>query len=127
MPKNKFICDCHPIDEGLVIKAKASMPEKDRLRSVADFFNIIGDETRCKLLFALKETPMCVCDLANVLSMTKSSISHQLSKLKNAGILKYEKTGKQVFYSLDDRHVFDIFDITLKHISHKLKEKNNEK
>ena len=65
---------------------------------------------------------MCVCDLANVLSMTKSSISHQLNKLKIAGVVKCEKVGKQVFYSLDDNHVFEIFDISLKHIDHKSKE-----
>ena len=70
---------------------------------------------------------MCVCDLANVLSMTKSSISHQLNKMKAAGVVRCERNGKQVFYSLDDNHVFEIFDISLKHISHKAKEKTNEK
>ena len=70
---------------------------------------------------------MCVCDLANVLSMTKSSISHQLSKLKAAGVVKCEKVGKQVFYSLDDAHVFEIFDIALQHIRHKAKEAPFEK
>lgn len=124
MPKNEFICDCHPIDEELVAKTKSTMPEKETFHSIAKFFSIIGDCTRCKILFALKEAPMCVCDLANVLSMTKSSISHQLSKLKSAGVVKCEKTGKQVFYSLDDDHVFEIFDISLQHISHKAKEAN---
>ena len=123
MPKNEFICDCHPIDEELVIKTKEAMPNNETLKILADFFSIIGDNTRCKILFALKENEMCVCDLANVLSMTKSSISHQLNKMKTAGIVKCEKIGKQVFYSLDDNHVFDIFDISLKHINHKYKEK----
>ena len=127
MPKNEFICDCHPIDEELVIKTKTAMPENEIFQNIAAFFHIIGDSTRCKILFALKQTPMCVCDLANVLSMTKSSISHQLNKLKTAGVVKCEKVGKQVFYSLDDDHVFEIFDISLKHIHHKAKERNCEK
>ncbi len=127
MPKNEFICDCHPIDEELVLKTKNAMPNNEALKTLAAFFNIIGDNTRCKILFALKENPMCVCDLANVLSMTKSSISHQLNKMKTAGVVKCEKIGKQVFYSLDDNHVFDVFDISLKHINHKCKEKTNEK
>ena len=122
MPKNEFICDCHPIDEELVAKTKNTMPKDKTFKTVAAFFSVISDETRCKILFALKENPMCVCDLANVLSMTKSSISHQLKKLKATGFVKCEKCGKQVFYSLDDKHIFDIFDISLCHISHKQEE-----
>ena len=122
MPKNEYICDCHPIDEELVKKVKCEMPESEILKNIAEFFSIIGDSTRCKILFALKENPLCVCDLANVLSMSKSSVSHQLNKMKTAGIVKCDKRGKQVFYSLDDGHVFEIFDISLKHIHHKSKE-----
>lgn len=124
MPKNEFICDCHPIDEELVAKTKESMPQNETIEHIADFFRIIGDGTRCKILFALKGSPMCVCDLANVLSMTKSSVSHQLNKMKAVGVVKSEKIGKQVFYSLDDSHVFEIFDISLEHICHKAKEEN---
>lgn len=127
MPKNEFICDCHPIDEELVLKTKNALPNNEKFNKLADFFSIIGNTTRCKILFALKENSMCVCDLANVLSMSKSSISHQLNKMKSVGIVKFEKCGKQVFYSLDDEHVFEIFDISLKHINHKLAEKNYEK
>ena len=64
------------------------MPDSNILNNLANFFRIMGDDTRCKLLFALLQNEMCVCDLANVLSMTKSSISHQLSKMKDAGIVK---------------------------------------
>ena len=119
MPKNEFICDCHPIDAQLVENAKKAMPQEEMIRGVAHFFSVIGDMTRCKILLALKESPMCVCDLANVLSMTKSSISHQLNKLKTAGFVKCERVGKQVFYSLDDEHVWDIFDISLAHLQHR--------
>ncbi|MBQ7817928.1 MAG: winged helix-turn-helix transcriptional regulator [Oscillospiraceae bacterium] len=127
MPKNEFICDCHPIDVELVAKTKSVMLKDETIKSIAYFFSVVGDGTRCKILFALKENPMCVCDLANVLSMTKSSISHQLNKLKTAGFVKCEKMGKQVFYSLDDDHVCEIFDVSLKHLEHKAKETNNEK
>ncbi len=119
MAKNEFICDCHPIDSELVEKTKSAMPNDQSFTSLADFYKIIGDKTRCKILFALKQNPMCVCDLANVLSMTKSSISHQLNKMKTAGVVKCEKQGKQVFYSLDDHHVFEIFDLSITHISHR--------
>lgn len=122
MPKNEYICDCHPIDGELVLKTKNAMPENETLKSLSDFFGIMGDLTRCKIIFALKESPMCVCDLANVLSMTKSSVSHQLKKMRTAGAVKCEKLGKQVFYSLDDHHVFEIFSTSLKHIDHKSKE-----
>ena len=127
MLKNEFICDCYPIDKELVIRTKKAMPDNDTLKNLANFFDIIGNETRCKILFALKENPLCVCDLANVLSMTKSSISHQLSKMKTAGVVKCERDGKQVFYSLDDNHILAVFDISMTHIKHKAKEKNHEK
>ena len=127
MAKNEFVCDCHPINEKLVEKTKEAIPDDITVKALADFFSIIGDHTRCKILFALKETPLCVCDLANVLSMTKSSISHQLNKMKVAGIVKCERSGKQVFYSLDDNHVLEIFEISIMHTAHKTKEKTNEK
>ena len=127
MAKNEFICDCHPIDQERVNAVKAAMPEDAAVKSLADFFSIIGDATRCKILFALRESPLCVCDLANVLSMTKSSISHQLSKMKAAGVVKCERSGKQVYYSLDDSHVLDIFDISIMHTKHKSKGERHEK
>lgn len=127
MSKNEFVCDCHPIDAQIVEKTKTVMPNERVVKTLADFFSIVGDPTRCKILFALKAQPLCVCDLANVLSMTKSSISHQLHKMKDAGVVKCERSGKQVFYSLDDRHILEIFDTALLHIQHKAEERSNEK
>ena len=127
MSKNEFVCDCHPIDKELVEKTKKAMPDDKTVKSFVDFFSIIGDSTRCKILFALKETPLCVCDLANILSMTKSSISHQLNKMKTAGVVKCERNGKQVYYSLDDKHITDVFDIIIMHAKHKANEKAYEK
>ena len=122
MPKNTYTCDCHPIDAALVAHTQQAMPPAETVAEIADFFHIIGDSTRCRILFALKEHPLCVCDLANVLSMSKSAVSHQLGKLRAAGAVKCDRQGKQIFYSLDDQHIFAIFDVSLQHIRHKTEE-----
>ncbi len=119
MSKNEFVCDCNMIHEEMVQDTLSKMPEPKLLCNLAKLFKIMGDDTRCKMLFALLQNEMCVCDLANVLSMTKSSISHQLSKMRDAGIVKYRKEGKTVYYSLDDNHISEIFEVGIKHISHK--------
>ncbi len=119
MPKNEYICDCNVVHADVVERAQISMPSKDKLNRVAQFHKIIGDGTRCKILFALMDVEMCVCDLANVLSMSKSSISHQLAKLRENGVVKCRKEGKEVYYSLDDDHVSSLLTLTLTHIEHK--------
>lgn len=120
MPKNEFMCDCNMVHEEIVSDTVSKMPSMYMMNCVADFFKIMGDSTRCRLLFALLQNEMCVCDLANVLSMTKSSISHQLSKLKEAGIIKSSRNGKTIYYSLDDSHVSEIFEVGLQHVKHKI-------
>ncbi len=119
MSKNEFVCDCNMIHKEMVNDTLSKMPESTVLNSLADFFKIMGDTTRCKLLFALLQNEMCVCDLANVLTMTKSSISHQLSKMKDVGLVKCRKEGKTVYYSLDDSHISEIFEVGIEHINHK--------
>lgn len=119
MPKNEFICDCNMVHREMVQDTLSQMPENNIMNTLAEFFKIMGDQTRCKLLFALMQNEMCVCDLANVLSMTKSSISHQLSKMKEVGLVKCRKSGKTVYYSLDDSHIKEIFEVGLNHINHK--------
>ncbi len=119
MSKNEFVCDCNIIHEDKVKDTMEKMPETIVLNKIAEFFKIMGDTTRCKLISALLQNEMCVCDLANVLSMSKSSISHQLSKMKDAGIVKSRKDGKTVYYSLDDNHISEIFEVGIKHINHK--------
>lgn len=122
MSRNEYNCDCNMLHKELVEATLAAMPKEDVLCALSEFHKIIGDLTRCKLIFALLEQEMCVCDLANILSMTKSSISHQLSKMKECGVVKCRKEGKSVYYSLDDHHVAEIFSLSLRHISHKIKE-----
>lgn len=120
MSKNEFLCDCNMVHKDMVEDTLSKMPENKTLQNLADFFKIMGDSTRCKLLFALLQNEMCVCDLANVISMTKSSISHQLSKMKEAGMVKSRRSGKTVYYSLDDDHIAEIFKVGLEHIKHKI-------
>ncbi len=122
MSRNEYNCDCNVLHKELVEETLAAMPKENVLSALSEFHKIIGDLTRCKLIFALLEREMCVCDLANILSMTKSSISHQLSKMKECGVVKCRKEAKSVYYSLDDHHVAEIFSLSLRHISHKVKE-----
>ena len=104
MARNEFICDCSVIHQDIVDKTIKNMPDADIFNKLADFFKILGDTTRSKILFALDQNEMCVCDIANVLGMSKSSISHQLGTLRRSGIVKCRKSGKEVFYMLDDNN-----------------------
>ena len=119
MARNEFACDCNIIHEEAVKDVIKKMPDEDTFNRLADFFKLIGDTTRCRILFALDKREMCVCDLANVLNMTKSSISHQLAVLRRSGVVKCRKNGKEVYYTLDDDHIVRLFEIGLEHINHK--------
>ena len=90
------------------------------------FLKFFGDTTRTKILFALDQNEMCVCDIANVLGMSKSSISHQLGALRKSGIVRCRKSGKEVYYMLDDDHVKQLFEVGVEHIEHKNRQKENE-
>ncbi len=109
-------CSCSIIHEDAVSKVRNSMPEEETLYDLAELFKVFGDTTRIKILCALFESEMCVCDIAALLSMNQSAISHQLRVLKQASLVKYRKEGKVVYYSLDDEHVKLIFDQGLVHI-----------
>ena len=119
MSKNVEIykCDCNVIHEEVVLKVKKGMPAEEGLYDLAELFKIFGDNTRIKILSGLFESEMCVCDIAFLLNMTKSAISHQLRILKQARLVKNRKDGKIVFYSLADEHIKQIFDQGLIHIN----------
>lgn len=119
MSKNEFVCDCNVIHKDIVDSVNNNMLSDDLFYKIADFFKILGDTTRMKILYALDKNEMCVCDIANVLGMSKSSISHQLGTLRRSGIVKCRKSGKEVFYMLDDNHVKEVFEIGTEHIEHK--------
>jgi ArsR family transcriptional regulator len=114
--KNAIFCDCDVIHGDIVDAVREKMPEEGELYDLADFFKVLGDSTRAKIMWALDESEMCVCDLAVLLNMTKSAISHQLRSLKQTNLVKYRKEGKVVYYSLADSHVKDIFEKGLEHI-----------
>lgn len=119
MSKNEFVCDCNVIHENAVKAVKNSMPSENTFNNLAVLFKLIGDITRCRILFALDKNEMCVCDIANVLSMTKSAVSHQLATLRRSGIVRCRKSGKEVYYTLDDDHIVKLFEIGLAHINHR--------
>lgn len=112
-------CSCSIIHEDVVNKVKENIPKEETLYDLADLFKVLGDSTRIKILCALFQAEMCVCDIAALLGMTQSAISHQLRVLKQARIVKHRKDGKVVYYSLDDEHVKGIFNQGLTHISEK--------
>jgi len=114
--KNIEFCSCSTIHEDLIEQVKKTIPQEETLYDLADLFKVFGDSTRIKILCVLFRTEMCVCDIAALVNMTQSAISHQLRVLKNARLVKYRKEGKVVFYSLDDQHVKQIFDQGLIHI-----------
>lgn len=112
-------CNCTIIHEDLVTKVRECIPKEETLYDLAELFKVFGDTTRIKMLCALFQSEMCVCDMAALLGMTQSAISHQLRVLKQARLVKFRKEGKVVYYSLDDEHVKQIFDQGLIHISEK--------
>lgn len=108
--------DCEAINLDIVEKVKPNMPEETMLFELSDFFKVMGDGTRIKLLWALEMSRMCVGDLAVLLNMTKSAVSHQLKILRTSKLVKAHKTGKNVYYELDDSHVKDILEKALEHV-----------
>jgi DNA-binding transcriptional ArsR family regulator len=113
------ICELNLIHEDIVNSVKAKMPPEEKLNDLAEFFKVFGNNTRIKILWALSESEMCVCDIAALLNMTQSAISHQLRILKQARLVKNRRDGKVIYYSLDDAHVKQIFHQGLLHINEK--------
>ena len=93
------------------------MPDEEVLYDLAELFKIFGDSTRIKILYALLESEMCVCDIATLLNMTQSATSHQLRALKQSKLVRYRREGKTVFYSLADSHVVTIINQGVEHIA----------
>ncbi|WP_308856238.1 metalloregulator ArsR/SmtB family transcription factor [uncultured Oscillibacter sp.] len=114
---NVECCDLIHAHEEVVERLQGTMPGEDTLYDLTELFRIFADSTRVRILYVLEVSEMCVCDLAVVLGMTQSAISHQLRALKNARLVKARRDGKTVFYSLADQHVKTILDQGLEHIS----------
>ncbi len=115
--ENKCKCDCYCLYKDIVDIAKKSIKKIKIFDNMYTFFKTFADVTRLKIICALDEVgSMCVCDIAVALDMTKSAISHQLKFLKENKLIKYQKKGKEIFYSLADNHVKDIFELGLNHL-----------
>lgn len=110
-------CSSNVVHEEIVSRVREEMPQEESLYDLAELFKVFGDTTRVKILYALFAAEMCVCDIAALLNMSQSAISHQLRVLKQARLVKFRRQGKVVYYSLDDDHVKQIFDQGLTHIN----------
>ena len=113
---NVECCEFMRAHDEIVERVQKEMPGEDTLYDLTELFRIFGDSTRIRILYVLFEAEMCVCDIAALLGMTQSAISHQLKALKNARLVKSRRDGKTVFYSLADDHVKTIIDQGLEHI-----------
>ena len=110
-------CEFMFVHQEIVERVNAAMPAEETLFDLAELFKIFGDSTRIKILYVLFESEMCVCDIAQLLNMTQSAISHQLRALKQSKLVKYRREGKTVFYSLADGHVRTIIDQGMEHVA----------
>lgn len=112
------ICDQFREHDQLVCLAKAELLPDDDVRQIAETFKILGDPTRIKILLALSRRELCVCDIAAVVDLGQSAVSHQLRLLRGARLVKYRKEGKMVWYLLDDQHISQLLAQSIEHIQH---------
>lgn len=104
-------------DRGLLQRVSEAMPDEERLYDLAELFKVFGDTTRIRILYALFESELCVCDIAEILRMTQSAISHQLRVLKQARLVRSRREGKQIYYFLADEHVRTIIGQGMDHVN----------
>ncbi len=119
MDKDLQNCDVYCIHEDIVSTARDNMLKENTIQELSELFKVLGDGTRINILRALALNEMCVCDIAALLCMSQSAISHQLRTLKNARLVKFRREGKVIYYSLDDEHVEQMFNQGLEHIKHR--------
>jgi DNA-binding transcriptional ArsR family regulator len=110
------VCDLVQIDLARVRKIRAELVAAEAVQGLAETFSALGDPTRVRILDALSHGELCVCDLAAVLRLSQSAVSHQLRLLRNIRLVKPRRDGRIVFYSLDDQHIMAIFKQTLQHV-----------
>ncbi|NOX20605.1 MAG: helix-turn-helix transcriptional regulator [Nitrospirae bacterium] len=113
---NDYICKVDFFDPKRVSTVKKRLKPERTMQLLAETFKVLGDTTRVKILFALSQQELCVCDLAKLFDISKSAVSHQLRLLRNMRLVKYRKDGKMVYYSLDDDHIKNLFDECLRHV-----------
>ena len=109
-------CDCIETHQDIVNKVTEELPDEELLYDLAELFKVFGDSTRIKILYLLFESEMCVCDIAELLNLTISAISHQLRVLKQSRLVRFRREGKTVYYSLADDHVRSILAQGMEHV-----------
>ena len=109
-------CSEFCINEKSVLDIKKSLKSDTIFMALAETFKTLGDTSRIKILYALQQKELCVCELTEITNLTQSATSHQLRVLRNMRLVKYRKSGRSVFYSLDDNHIKDLFAAGLEHV-----------
>lgn len=115
--KEAMQCECMHVHQDMIEMVEEHMPQEEQLADLAEFFRVFGDTTRIRILYVLMCSEVCVCDIANLLGMTQSAISHQLRILKQMDLVKNRREGKTIFYSLADGHIKSILSQGLEHIN----------
>ena len=118
MPKAKDVCEIVYVNEVQVKRVQKLMPDPATVNQVTEIFASLSDPTRARVLFALSKAELCVCDIAALLDMSISAVSHQLRVLRHLGLVKYRKQGRMAYYSLDDEHASALLTQALEHVSH---------
>lgn len=114
--EEKFICEENCPHYNTISDVKLKAPDENEILDLADMFKIFSDSTRLRIILAIINTELCVCDLCELLNLNQSTVSHQLQLLRTSKLVKYRREGKQVFYSLEDNHVEQIISQALEHI-----------
>jgi ArsR family transcriptional regulator len=109
-------CECVIVHEDVVETVKKELPEDETLYDLAELFRVFADSTRIKILYALFEAELCVCDLSRLTGMSQSAVSHQLRTLKDSKLVKFRREGKTVYYSLADQHVRTLIGNGMEHL-----------
>jgi ArsR family transcriptional regulator len=113
----KPICETVFVHEDRVRSARKALRTEEALLDLSEIFKVLGDPTRLSILLALSKETLCVCDLAALLGMTDSAISHQLRVLKNLRLVNYRRKGKMAYYALDDEHVNELITVATRHLT----------
>ncbi len=117
MSENNETCEVTRIHSDIVNELIARMPDEEVLYDIAELFKVFADSTRVRILYALIESELCVCDISALLNMSQSAISHQLRVLKQSRLVKYRRSGKTIYYSLCDDHIKTMLDMGMEHVS----------
>jgi ArsR family transcriptional regulator len=117
MPRRKTVCQVKCIHQDRVSSARKAIADGDTVVGLAETFQTLGDPTRLKIMMALGKEELCVCDIAALLGVTESAVSHQMRLLKDLRLVRFRKSGKMVFYSLDDEHIEDLIRTATRHVS----------